>query len=136
MTDTTPAARTATIAGLTLEEKASLTSGASFWYTKPIERAGIPAIMVTDGPHGLRKQREGGDHLGLGDSVPATCFPPAVALGSSWDVDLVHRVGEALGTETSDRERRGAARARHQHQALAPVRPQLRVPLRGPDRLG
>ncbi|MDR7113068.1 beta-glucosidase [Microbacterium trichothecenolyticum] len=86
---------------LTLEEKASLTSGASFWYTKPVERLGVPAIMVTDGPHGLRKQREGGDHLGIGDSVPATCFPPAVGLGSSWDVDLVHRVGEALGTETS-----------------------------------
>lgn len=86
---------------LTLEEKASLTSGASFWYTQPVERAGVPAIMVTDGPHGLRKQREGGDHLGIGDSVPATCFPPAVALGSSWDVDLVHRVGEALGAETS-----------------------------------
>ncbi|MDF2580919.1 MAG: beta-glucosidase, partial [Microbacterium sp.] len=58
---------------LTLEEKASLTSGASFWYTKPVERVGVPAIMVTDGPHGLRKQREGGDHLGIGDSVPATC---------------------------------------------------------------
>jgi len=101
MTDTTTTARPASVADLTLDEKASLTSGASFWYTKPIVRAGIPAIMVTDGPHGLRKQREGGDHLGLGDSVPATCFPPAVALGSSWDVDLVHRVGEALGTETS-----------------------------------
>ena len=86
---------------LTLEEKASLTSGASFWYTKPVERAGVPAIMVTDGPHGLRKQREGGDHLGIGDSVPATCFPPAVGLGSSWDVELVERVGEALGAETS-----------------------------------
>ncbi len=89
------------ISALTLEEKASLTSGASFWHTKPIERAGVPAIMVTDGPHGLRKQREGGDHLGLGDSVPATCFPPAVGLGSSWDVDLVRRVGQALGAETS-----------------------------------
>jgi beta-glucosidase len=88
-------------AHLTLEEKASLTSGASFWYTKPVERVGVPAIMVTDGPHGLRKQREGGDHLGIGDSVPATCFPPAVGLGSSWDVELIHRVGEALGTETS-----------------------------------
>ena len=89
------------IAELTLEEKASLTSGASFWYTKPVERLGVPALMVTDGPHGLRKQREGGDHLGIGDSVPATCFPPAVGLGSSWDVDLVHRVGVALGVETS-----------------------------------
>ncbi len=86
---------------LTLEENASLTSGASFWYTKPIERAGIPSLTLTDGPHGLRKQREGGDHLGIGDSVPATCFPPAVALGSSWDVELVARVGEALGVETS-----------------------------------
>ncbi|MCW3493280.1 glycoside hydrolase family 3 C-terminal domain-containing protein [Microbacterium sp. SSM24] len=89
------------VSALTLEEKASLTSGASFWYTKPIDRVGVPAIMVTDGPHGLRKQREGGDHLGIGDSVPATCFPPAVGLGSSWDVELVHRVGEALGAETS-----------------------------------
>ncbi|MGN8552058.1 UNVERIFIED_CONTAM: glycoside hydrolase family 3 C-terminal domain-containing protein [Microbacterium sp. SLM126] len=102
MTDTTTAAAPpASVADLTLEEKASLTSGASFWYTKPVERLGIPSIMVTDGPHGLRKQREGGDHLGIGDSVPATCFPPAVGLGSSWDVDLVHRVGEALGVETS-----------------------------------
>ncbi len=91
----------ATVAQLTLAEKASLTSGASFWYTKPIERIGIPAIMVTDGPHGLRKQAGSADHLGLGDSVPATCFPPAVGLGSSWDAALVRRVGEALGAETS-----------------------------------
>ncbi|GAA2976750.1 beta-glucosidase [Microbacterium terrae] len=103
MTDisTIDGARAASVADLTLEEKASLTSGASFWNTKAIERVAIPALMVTDGPHGLRKQREGGDHLGLGDSVPATCFPPAVGLGSSWDVDLIERVGRALGTETS-----------------------------------
>lgn len=103
MTDTTTAAAptAASVADLTLEEKASLTSGASFWNTTAIERAGIPSIMVTDGPHGLRKQAESADHLGLGDSVPATCFPPAVGLGSSWDVDLVNRVGVALGVETS-----------------------------------
>ncbi|MDL9979232.1 glycoside hydrolase family 3 C-terminal domain-containing protein [Microbacterium sp. ASV49] len=103
MTDVTATgtALEVTASDLTLEEKASLTSGASFWYTKPIERVGVPAIMVTDGPHGLRKQRESGDHLGIGDSVPATCFPPAVGLGSSWDVELIHRVGEALGIETS-----------------------------------
>ena len=101
MTDSTPTPLPASVADLTLEEKASLTSGASFWYTKPVDRAGIPPIMVTDGPHGLRKQREGGDHLGLGDSVPATCFPPAVGLGSSWDTELVTRVGEALGVETA-----------------------------------
>lgn len=86
---------------LTLDEKAALASGAGFWYTKPIDRVHVPWIMLTDGPHGLRKQREGGDHLGIGDSIPATCFPPAVGLGSSWDVDLVRRVGRALGVEAS-----------------------------------
>ena len=102
MTDSTIGERAAaTVADLTLEEKASLTSGASFWTTKGIERAGIPSVMVTDGPHGLRKQRGSSDHLGLGDSVPATCFPPAVGLGSSWDTELAYRVGKALGVESS-----------------------------------
>ena len=87
------------VADLTLEEKASLTSGASFWTTKPLERVGLPAIMLTDGPHGVRKQRASADHLGIGDSVPATCFPPAVALGSSFDPELLERVGVALGEE-------------------------------------
>jgi beta-glucosidase len=89
------------IAGLSLQEKAALLSGADFWHTKPVERHGVPAIMLTDGPHGLRKQRDGGDHLGIGDSVPATCFPPAVGLGCSWDVELVARVGAALGDEAA-----------------------------------
>lgn len=88
------------VADLTLEEKASLTSGASFWTTKPVERIGLPAIMLTDGPHGVRKQRASSDHLGIGDSVPATCFPPAVALGSSFDPELLERVGVALGEES------------------------------------
>lgn len=101
MADTTPARTAADISGLSIEEKASLTSGEGFWRTKAVERAGIPSVMLTDGPHGLRKQREGGDHLGIGDSVPATCFPPAVALGSSWDVELVERVGAALGVESA-----------------------------------
>mgnify|MGYP001165242948 FL=1 len=92
---------TATVADLTLEEKASLTSGLNFWHTKPVERVGIPSIMMTDGPHGLRKQAGAGDHLGVGSSVPATCFPPAVGLGSSCDVELLDRVGRALGAETS-----------------------------------
>lgn len=92
---------TVTAADLTLEEKASLTSGGSFWTTKPVERAGIPAVILTDGPHGLRKQAGAADHLGLAASVPATCFPPAVGLGSSWDAELAERVGEALGTEAS-----------------------------------
>ena len=102
MTDTITAEVADAISGLTVEEKASLTSGASFWRTKAVERAGILSVMLTDGPHGLRKQREDeGDHLGIGDSIPATCFPPAVALGSSWDVELVERVGAALGVESS-----------------------------------
>lgn len=86
---------------LTLEEKASLTSGADFWTTKAIDRAGVPSIMLTDGPHGLRKQAAASDHLGLNDSVPATCFPPAVALGSSFDPELAERVGVALGVESA-----------------------------------
>lgn len=84
---------------LTLEEKAGLTSGLNFWFTKPVSRVGIPSIMLTDGPHGIRKQTEGGDHLGLTDSVPATCFPPAVAMGCSFDPELLEQVGVALGVE-------------------------------------
>jgi beta-glucosidase len=88
------------LAELTLEEKAALTSGSDFWHTDSADRLGVPRVMVTDGPHGLRKQATEADHLGLNDSVPATCFPPAAALGSSWDADLLHRVGAALGRET------------------------------------
>jgi len=84
---------------MTLEEKASLCSGLNLWHTKPIERLGIPSIMVTDGPHGLRKQVQIDDLGGLADSVPATCFPTASTLASTWDRDLVHQVGVALGEE-------------------------------------
>jgi beta-glucosidase len=87
------------IAELTLEEKAALLDGSDFWHTQGNERLGIPAVMLTDGPHGLRKQADHADHLGLTASVPATCFPPAVALASSWDPALLRRVGEALGDE-------------------------------------
>jgi beta-glucosidase len=85
------------VAALTLEQKASLTSGKGFWETK--EAPGVPSIMLTDGPHGVRKQAGTGDHVGLHDSLPATCFPPAVTLGSTWDADLLERVGAALGEE-------------------------------------
>lgn len=88
----------AVVAELTLAEKASLCQGSGFWHTQAIERLGIPRVMVTDGPHGLRKARDA-DHVGLSDSVPATCFPTAAALASSFDVDLLYRVGEALGRE-------------------------------------
>lgn len=87
---------------LTLEEKASLLSGANFWNTKAIERVGIPSIMLTDGPHGLRKQAGKADHLGLNKSQPATCFPTAATLANSWDETLLAEVGEAIGREAAE----------------------------------
>lgn len=87
------------IAKLTLEEKAGLTSGLDFWHTKGVERLGIPSEMMTDGPHGLRKQESDSDALGLGRSVPATCFPTASALANSWDEALLSDIGRSLGEE-------------------------------------
>ncbi|SDY14781.1 beta-glucosidase [Evansella caseinilytica] len=87
------------VSQMTLQEKAGLCSGLDFWHLKGVERLGIPSIMVTDGPHGLRKQRTGADHLGLFDSVPATCFPSAAGLASTWNKELLEQVGEALGEE-------------------------------------
>ena len=92
------------LSALTLEEKASLCLGSDFWHTAPVERLGVPALMVADGPHGLRKQPDKADHAGLSGSNPATCFPTACALASSWNTDLVRRVGEALGRETQAEE--------------------------------
>ena len=88
------------LSSLTLEEKATLTTGADFWRTEAIGRVGLPSITLSDGPHGVRRQPEG-DHLGIGGSYPATCFPPATALGSSWDPELAETVGEALGAEAN-----------------------------------
>jgi beta-glucosidase len=85
---------------LTLEEKAALLSGRGAWDTAGVERLGIASITLTDGPHGLRKQAPGAGDFNLSASLPATCFPTAAALGSSWDVDLLTRVGEALGAES------------------------------------
>ena len=87
------------VSELTLEEKASLCSGLNAWETKPIERVGVPSIMMTDGPHGLRKQVKGQDHLGIFASVPATCFPAACATASSFDEDLINEMGKALAVE-------------------------------------
>ncbi len=82
---------------MTLEEKASLLSGQDFWHTKAIERLGIPAFMVSDGPHGLRKQDDQGDHMGVNDSIEAVCFPAACATAASFDRCVVRALGEALG---------------------------------------
>jgi beta-glucosidase len=86
-------------AQLSLEQKAALTSGAGWWDTAAYPEAGITAVVMSDGPHGIRFQEADADHLGLSSSAPATCFPPAVALGSSWDKGLAHRVAVALGVE-------------------------------------
>ncbi|MGF9647294.1 glycoside hydrolase family 3 C-terminal domain-containing protein [Pseudarthrobacter oxydans] len=84
---------------LTLEEKASLLTGAGFWTTTAIPAQNIGAVTFADGPHGVRHQKHGMDHLGLYNSEPATCFPPAVAVGSSWSVEVAARIGAALARE-------------------------------------
>ena len=84
---------------MTLEEKAGMCSGADFWHLKGVERLGIPSVMVTDGPHGLRKQAEGGDHLGINGSEKAVCFPAGCATAASFDRELIKRQGETIGHE-------------------------------------
>ena len=85
---------------LTLEEKASLTSGGDAWHLQGVEAKGIPGYMITDGPHGLRKSLASSTgETDLNDSVPATCFPPAAGLSSSWNPELIHQVGEAMAEE-------------------------------------
>ncbi len=84
---------------LSLEEKASLCSGVGAWHTKDLPEHDIPSIMLTDGPHGLRKQTGAQDHMGLNESAPATCFPTAAGLASSWNRELIAKVGAALGEE-------------------------------------
>jgi len=87
------------VSQMTLEEKAGLCSGLDFWHLKSIERLGIPSIMVSDGPHGLRKQERRAELDGTSNSVPAICFPTAAGLASSWNRGLLEKVGAALGEE-------------------------------------
>jgi len=89
----------ALVARMSLVEKADYCSGADFWNLPANERLGLPAIMLTDGPHGLRKQAGAGGPGGIARSVPATCFPTAAALATTWDPDLLREVGAALGAE-------------------------------------
>ena len=89
----------ALVARMSLEEKAAFCSGRSVWHLEASERLGLPTVMLTDGPHGLRKQAGAADHAGLNQSVPATCFPTACALASSWDRHLLREVGVALGEQ-------------------------------------
>ena len=87
----------ALVSRMTLEEKAGLCSGDDFWHTKAVERLGIPRTMVSDGPHGLRKQDEEADHLGINDSIKAVCYPAACATAASFDPGMIREMGEAIG---------------------------------------
>lgn len=87
---------------VSIEDKARLLAGASHWRTYGDERLGVAALTLSDGPHGLRKQEGSSDHLGIAESVPATCFPSAAALACSFDPDLIEEVGAALGEEAAN----------------------------------
>ena len=84
------------LAGLSAEEKAALVAGTDFMYTNPVPRLGIPSLRMSDGPHGLRVQGEGGDN-GVTGSFPATAFPTAAALACGWDEENARKVGRAIG---------------------------------------
>ena len=82
---------------MTLEEKAALCTGATSWTTTRVDRLGIPELTVSDGPHGVRHQANPDDFIA--PSLPATCFPTASCMASTWDVDLIHTLGQALAEE-------------------------------------
>ena len=84
---------------MTLEDKISLCNGADFWHSKAMAQYGIPAVTMSDGPHGVRCQKNGADMLGVNESEPATCFPTAVTSGATWDAELLKAEGEAIGEE-------------------------------------
>lgn len=84
---------------MTLEEKASLCVGKDYWNSENIERLGIPSIKMSDGPHGLRVQRENGDNLGVNKSEVAICFPSSATIANSWDKDVAYKLGKTLGEE-------------------------------------
>lgn len=107
---------------MTLEEKAAILQGWTTWTSRDISRLGIPSILLSDGPHGLRKQVGTGDHLGLNASVPATCFPTAATMANSWDPELGEELGRALGEE---------AAANDVHVVLGPGLNMKRSPLCG-----
>lgn len=94
----------ALVSQMTLEEKAGLCSGLDFWHTKPVQRLGVPSTMVSDGPHGLRKQDQEADHLGVNDSIKAVCMPAACATAASFDRELIRRMGEAIGDSCQHEE--------------------------------
>ncbi|EOL47748.1 glycoside hydrolase family 3 C-terminal domain-containing protein [Enterococcus caccae] len=89
---------------MTLTEKARLMSGASIWQTVALPALDIPALFLSDGPTGLRKQNGSGDHLGLNASIPSTCYPTAATIANSWDLELAETLGKYLGDEALEQE--------------------------------
>lgn len=87
------------IAKMTLEEKAAILSGKDVWHTRPVERAGIPSMALSDGPSGLRKQAGEGDHLGLNASTKATCIPSASTIANGWDPSIAEAMGAVIGAD-------------------------------------
>lgn len=87
------------VSQMTLEEKAGMCSGLDFWHLKSVDRLGIPNVMVSDGPHGLRKQDDKADHLGINESIKAVCFPSAVLSACSFDRNLLRELGDTVGKE-------------------------------------
>ena len=86
---------------MTLKEKARFVSGKDFWQTMDIERLGIQSAFLSDGPHGVRRQVQEADHLGLNASIPATCYPTAATMANSWDAELGEEMGKKLGLEAA-----------------------------------
>lgn len=89
------------IQALTLKQKVALLSGRDIWSTYPIPQQDIPAMYLSDGPHGVRKQLGASDHLGLNASQPATCFPTAAGVANSWNPDLAEEIGRTIGKEAA-----------------------------------
>lgn len=92
------------LSAMTLREKAAICSGKDFWTTKPVARLNVGSFVMSDGPHGLRKENEDDDNLGMKMSFPATAFPPAVNMASSWNPELVREIGVALGEQCLDQQ--------------------------------
>ena len=84
---------------MSIEEKASLCVGEDYWNSKKIERFDIPNIKMSDGPHGLRVQRESVDNLGINESEISICFPALSTIGNSWNKELAYLLGKTLGEE-------------------------------------
>lgn len=93
------------VSKLTLEEKCALCSGITNWRTTPIASQDVPSVFVADGPHGMRKEIQKAEVANIMQtSEPATCFPPAVTLASTWDTSLAAKVGKAIAEESIDQE--------------------------------